>query len=128
MVGREREALLAVCEVDVNLRLGGFRTGNEAPAADCVLGCWSEQSMAGLYFGGRDLAVSLNADEQHDLAADVHAASELRVGGGDARDDGSWGGCGQGGTGAEDEATGEASSEEKRTRGAKWDCQRNLHI
>jgi hypothetical protein len=78
--------------------------------------------VARLYFGARDLAVSLNGDEQHDLAADVHAASQLRVGGGDAGDDGSLGGCGQDGACGENKA-----GKEKRTRGTKWECQGNLH-
>src|SRR5712671_5154532 len=78
-----RELLVLAGKVDVDLRLGGFGSWSETPAADCVLRGRGEQSMTGLYFGGRDLAVGLDGDQQHDLAADVHAASEFRIGGGD---------------------------------------------
>jgi hypothetical protein len=113
--GREEEKLLSVRgEVDVDLGLGDFGTWGEAPSADCLLSGGGEQSVAGLYLGGRNLAVGLNGDQQYNLAGDTHAASEFRIGGGDARDDGARGG-GECGGGAECEA----AEEMKAARGTK---------
>ena len=66
--------------------------------------------MAGLHFGGGDLSVSLDADQKHDLAGDVHATGELRVGGCNTRDYGSLGGCGEGGARAGNKASGKEKS------------------
>ena len=90
------ENLVAVWgEVDVDLRLGGVGSGGETPPADRVLSGGGKQRVAGLDLGVGDLAVRLDGDEQDDLAADVHATSEFRVGGGDAGDDGTLGDCGK---------------------------------
>ena len=111
-------------KLTVDLRLRGFGTGSEAPAADGVLGGGGEQSVAGLDLSGRDLAVGLDGDEQDDLAADVHAASEFGVGGGDAGDDGSRGRCGEGGRSRR------GQGRQRGEEGARNEvnCQGNLHL
>ena len=75
--------------------------------------------MAGLDLGVGDAAVGLNRNKQHDFTAYVHAVSEFGIDGWDAGDDSSMDVCRRGLRRAE----GETACEEKRTRGAKWDCQ-----
>jgi len=88
--------------------------------ADGILCGCGEKSVAGFDLGGRDGAVCLDGDEEHDCSTDMHAASEFGVDGGDALYDSSMGSVGEGGGNAESEA----SEEEKETaRGAGWDGQ-----
>jgi hypothetical protein len=79
--------------------------------------------MAGLYFRARNLSIRLNADQQHNLSADVHAASEFRVRRRHASNDRALAGCGERSAHAE----GKASKSEK-TRETMCVCQDNLHI
>jgi hypothetical protein len=106
-------------EGDFYLGLGDVAVWREAPMADGVLRCGGEKSVAGFDLGGRDGAVCLDGDEKHDLASDMHAASEFGVDRRDAGDYGSMDAVGEGWRGAENE-----TSEEKETaRGAGWDGQ-----
>jgi hypothetical protein len=101
-------------EVDFYLGLGGVAVWREAPVADGILRGGGEKSVAGFDPGGRDGAVCLDGDEEHDCSTDMHAASEFGVDGGDALHDRSMDVVGEGGGGAESE-----TSEEKETaRGA----------
>jgi hypothetical protein len=111
-------------EDDFYLGLGGVAVWREAPVADGVLRGRGEKSVAGFDFGGRDSAVCLDGDEEHDGSTDTHAASELWVDGGDALHDRSMDAVGEGWGNAESEA-----SEEKETvRDALRDGQGNLLI
>jgi hypothetical protein len=73
-------------EVDFYFRLRGFRIGGETPAPNGVLGGVAEKGVSGLDLGVRDAAVGLDDDEEHDLAADVHAVGEFGIDRGNAGD------------------------------------------
>ena len=106
-------------EGDFYLGLGDVAVWREAPMADGVLRGGGEESVAGFDLGGRDGAVCLDGDEEHDLASDMHAASEFGVDRRDAGDYDSMDAVGEGWGGAESE-----TSEEKETAGgAGWDGQ-----
>ena len=114
--------LLAVGEVDFDLRLGDFGVGSEAPTADGVFGCVDEEGVAGLDLGAGDGTVGLDGDEQDDFACDVHAVGELGIGGRDTADYGSMDVDGKRSAGTERQA----SQKQKREGRTKFNCQRNL--
>jgi hypothetical protein len=117
--GELMKLLTGDAEGDFYLRLGDVTVWREAPMADGVLRGGGEKSVAGFDLGGRDGAVCLDGDEEHDLASDMHAAREFGVDWRDAGDYGSMDTVGEGWGGAESE-----TSEEKETaRGAGWDGQ-----
>ena len=111
---RVLELLTVNVEVDFYFGLGGLRAGCEAPMADRRLRGWGQKSVSGLNLCGRYGPIGLDGDEKYDLAAHVHAASEFRVRGRDAGDDGPVDGRGEGCA----HAGGEASCQEKMARGA----------
>jgi hypothetical protein len=117
--GELMKLLTGEVEVDFYFGLGDVVVWREAPVVDSILCGQGEKSVAGFDLGGRDGAVCLDGDEEHDLPSYMHAASEFGVDRWDAGYYDSMDAVGEGWGGAESE-----TSEEKETaRGAGWDGQ-----
>lgn len=115
-----KETLLALeGEVDFYLGLSCLGIGGEMPAFDGIFCGGGEKGMSGFDFGGGDGAIGLDGDQEHHLAADVHAFGEFGIGRSDTGHDCSMDVAGEGCAGAE----GEACEEKSGAGGAERDCQ-----
>jgi len=115
VIARGEWLLSIVFKVDFDLGLRSICGRLEVPAADGILSCGGEQRMTGLDLCLGDGTVRLNGDEQNHCAADMHAAGEFRVSGGDSANYGSMNVAGKRRSGAEEET----SCKNKRPRRSK---------